>query len=559
MSDIEKVTGGKLSRIVEGVEFDNDFGQELIGVGHITQDKGVIAIASLIGLFLGTSLINAPFGVLILLLGLNDWIALNRIPTSNRVVDTVANPAKEEECDEYHDSLPQKAPAIGQDTRLNAVEVPVTPITNPHLPTPKITRSAYTLILDNPFQSLAIFGAQRTGKSYLAAIASQELHRRGIPIYAINLARYGEEDDVYWAHCNRAVLGDISEMRLYEANQLIEQAIEVVEEFYSQPKAILIFDEWAYAGGKNNAHTESLEPLLKLMADKLSVLTSTGIKRGRAIWTLAPEFVAKDLQEPAKAIKKSKLLYVTIAPSKSINWRGNEIKFDDQLFAQVKYNYPIEYPEGRFTQERICYLNKEWIEMGDLPPLDPSLRPAIQPQQSIQPQQAETPNKQQLEAEMVARLRATCCYTLWEFARDELGINDAQEIKELLEEIANLIFDKDLTSLQEKFRLQSRHDIRYSYTDYQKKVAQSHQYTGNKCCCCLDKQSEQAHHSRYEGLNDEPGLNLVPVCLNCHKLLCHSRENWKQGRIWESSNTPEWEAKLKAGFEMLAKGSNTNG
>ena len=424
-----------------------------------------------------------------------------------------------------------------------------------------VSRSAYTLILDNPFQSLAIFGAQRTGKSYLAAILSQELHRRNVPVYAINLARFGEEDDVYWSHCVKSVMGDVSEMRPYEANQLIEQAIDVVEEFYAQKKAILIFDEWAYAGGKNNAHAEALEPLLKLVADKLSVLTSTGIKRGRAIWTIAPEFVAKDLQPPALAIKKSKLLYVTIAPNKSVDWNGNEIKFDDQLFGQVKHNYTIEYPKGqRFNQDRICYLNKEWIEMGDLPPLDPSLRPsavATQPQSVPQQQPVTSPDYSEqdrtaaeAEAVIVAALRSTPFHTLWEFGRDELGLQSSDEIKRLLERVGEVIFDYDLTELKEKFRLQSKYGVRYSYAGYSKKVAATHRKTGNVCALCHESQSEEAHHIEYLGIEDEPGKNLYALCKPCHHEIAHSRENWQQLSVWKSRNTPEFEARLKLEYQF---------
>ncbi len=411
-------------------------------------------------------------------------------------------------------------------------------------------RSAYTLILDNPFQSLAIFGAQRTGKSYLAAVLSQELHRRGIPIYAINLARYGKEDDAYWCHCAKSVLGDISEMRPYEANQLIEQAIDVVEKFYSQPQAILVFDEWAYAGNKDNAHAEALEPLLKLVADKLGTLTSTGIKRGKAIWTIAPEFVAGSLQQPAKAVKKSKLLYVTITPGKFIDWNGNKIGFSEELFSQVKLNFPIDQPEGRFAQERICYLNKEWLEMGDLPPLDSMFYPSIK---DVQPElnPVPSPNQDQTAA-MVEALTNTRYTNLWEFLRDEAGLEDAEEIKEAAVVIGRMLVDDNLTLLQSKFRIQSEYDVRYSYPGYSKKVAQVHRYTNNICSCCHKNKSKEAHHSRYLGIEDKPGINLFPVCLDCHKSLCHSKENWNQRGAWESCNTPEWETRLRLEFKYAA-------
>jgi hypothetical protein len=399
---------------------------------------------------------------------------------------------------------------------------------------------------------LAIFGAQRTGKTYLASILSQELHRRGVPIYAINLAMFGEEDFAYWGHCKKYVLGDISEMCRYDANQLIEQAIDVVEEFYAQKKAILIIDEWAYAGGKNNAHAEALEPLLKLVADKLSILTSTGIKRGRAIWTIAPEFVAKDLQEPALAIKKSKLLYVTIPLGKSVDWNGNKIGFDDQLYRQVKNNYAIEMPEGRFTQDRICYLNKEWIEMGELPALDTSLKSASSTTTVIQ----DMLNTSNPTSDMVAALTNARSSTLWGFVQDELGIAEIEGeegIKNLTLKIARMLIEDNLTELQDKFRIHSEHDIRYSYPNYAKKVAETHRMTGNTCCCCLQNESKEAHHTEYLGIEDKPGKNLLPLCSPCHsKELSHNPNHWIRDGVWGSRNTDEWKAKLNAGFELLA-------
>ncbi len=442
--------------------------------------------------------------------------------------------------------LPEQPVPVGQNTKLNAVNVAATQSPSTFALTPK--RSAYSLILDNPFQSLAIFGAQRTGKSYLAAIASQELHRRGIPIYVINLARFGEEDDVYWQHCNKAVLGDISSLPIYEASQLIKEAIRTVNEFYSQPQAILIFDEWAYAGNKDNAHAEALEPLLRLVSDKLGTLTSTGIKRGKAIWTIAPEFVAGSMQKPALAVKKSALLYVTIAPGEYVDWRGNKIGFNAELFSQIKNNYTIEKPEGLFNQDRICFLNNEWLEMGDLPPLDKTLRPAIP---------AHTPpsrTKPQTETErMLATLEAAPTSNLWSFCTNILEMIDPEEIKDLIAAIADLLCQEGNEEIAKKYRIRSPYDVRYSYPGYSKKVAETHRLTGNICCCCGEAESKEAHHTEYFGIEDTPGENLFPVCLDCHKSFCHSKKNWqKADNIWEYKNTPEFVSQLKANTVMLS-------
>lgn len=426
-----------------------------------------------------------------------------------------------------------------------------------------LVRSAYTLVLDNPIECRAWFGAQRTGKSYFLAVVSQELHRQGTKIYHINLGSYGSEEDVYWCHCVRSVRGDISQMRAYEANQLIEQALAVVDEFYSQEDAILIFDEWIYAGKKNNTHTKALQPLIDLIADRAGILTQTGVKRSKAIWTVAPEFVAGTVIESAKVIKSFSLGYLTIAPGRSIEWinprtgKAKPVKFSTSLFDQISNNYDIEMPTERFAVDRICYIDNEWIEVGDLPPLDPTLRANL-PATTVEPIDSYQSDP---VGDMVAALTQSTNSTLWGFARDELGINDTEEIKKITLEIAQMIFEDGLTEIQKKFRLQSVSDVRYSYPDYARKVAQTHRYTNNICCCCLKRPSEQAHHTRYLGVADEPGGNLYPVCggkgkEGCHDLLCHSFENWivdNQNPVWGNHNTFEWENKLRAGFELLTQ------
>lgn len=563
------------SPLQSGVTFKNDFGDNPVGIGHFTRDQGAIVILSLAGAFVGSAFGGLPMAGAILLAGLNDIRFAGQTGKQKQGSPRVATDSTNND-HQYTTNLIQVESPIEMPTTLaprpQYTDPPQVPVTQPVKVA--VTRSAYSLILDNPFQSLAAFGAQRTGKSYFLAVVSQELHRRGIPIYAINLARYGEEDDVYWSHCTKTVLGDISTMSAYEANQLIKEALKTVAEFYAQPKAILIFDEWAYAGNKDNAHADALEPLLKLVADKLGTLTSTGIKRGKAIWTIAPEFVASSMQKASLAIKKSALLYVSIAPGEFVEWKGNRIGFNAELFSQVKNNYTIEKPDGIFADERICFINNEWIEMGNLPPLDSTLRPTLSAIASVSDTQPPLPDarqdysdeeKQQALDSMVAALRLTKHSTLWEFARDELGLTSSEEIKEVLSKIADVAFDYDLTELKTKFRLSSKNDVRYSYAGYSKKVWETHQYTGNICCCCQQAKSEEIHHTRYQGAYDEPAVNLYPVCggrgkNGCHDQLCHSFENWVIDRedLWGSHNTPEWESKLKKGFELLATNIGEN-
>jgi hypothetical protein len=97
-------------------------------------------------------------------------------------------------------------------------------------------------------------------------------------------------------------------------------------------------------------------------------------------------------------------------------------------------------------------------------------------------------------------------------------------------------------------------DVRYP-PNWEALKKEAHLTTGRKCCVCLEASSKEVHHSRYLGNSDLPGVNLFPVCLPCHKV-CHSKANWfkhKGNPLWKSANTPQWEAKLKHGFNQLSQ------
>jgi hypothetical protein len=99
-------------------------------------------------------------------------------------------------------------------------------------------------------------------------------------------------------------------------------------------------------------------------------LASTGIKRAQAIWTASPDFVAGACTQDCKAIKSLSLCYVTIPPGKSVDWNGNPVKFHQETFENIKRNFPsLSYPEGKWKGERICFVDGQWRELGELPSL----------------------------------------------------------------------------------------------------------------------------------------------------------------------------------------------
>lgn len=239
-------------------------------------------------------------------------------------------------------------------------------------------------VMRSPGVSRLMIGGQRTGKSYFAAVASRELAARGWKVFHVNLASYGTEDSYYWEHCTRSVTGDLASITdESDAKALIERAIECLNEFWAQENAVMVCDEITYVGSRFGRWNDEVNEYLCLVAGRISALTSTGMKRAKAIWALCPELVSGSLKGPAKAVKSLDLMLFAIAPGRTAEWNGQEISFNTPLYNQVDYNFngvtmPTEEQINLCSQheiDRICYMNGEWLPVGDLPKLEPSSIP----------------------------------------------------------------------------------------------------------------------------------------------------------------------------------------
>jgi hypothetical protein len=238
------------------------------------------------------------------------------------------------------------------------------------------------VILASPYSSYLMIGGQRTGKSYFAAVTSRELAKNGTKVFHINLASYGDEDAYYWTHASRSVTGDLSTITdADEAQTLIDDALAVVDDFWDSQDAILICDEITLAGSKHNTHSDLMGDYLKAIAGKISSLTTTGMKRRKAIWCLCPELVAGALQDAAKAIKSLKLVYFAIAPGQFADWEGQTISFDYSLHQQIKANWTsVGMPTDEqidllkaHSIDRIVWMGEQWLPVGDLPRIEATL------------------------------------------------------------------------------------------------------------------------------------------------------------------------------------------
>jgi hypothetical protein len=209
----------------------------------------------------------------------------------------------------------------------------------------------------------------------LVAIGSQELVKRGAKVYHINLLSYAkdgvhDEDAQYTRHCFKSVRGDISKLGPAQVSNLIGNAIAAVHEWWDEQNALLIIDEWAYTAAKFGQYADLLKEFVTLVSGKISTLTSSGMKRTLAIWAIAPEMRAGNMLEcGGKSIKGMSLTYVTVPPGKAVEWQGQAVGFDDQLFDQVGYNFSIKYPTmaDAAGQDRIAYVGDQWLPLGTSP------------------------------------------------------------------------------------------------------------------------------------------------------------------------------------------------
>ena len=228
-------------------------------------------------------------------------------------------------------------------------------------------RTALEVLQASPFVSRALYGGQRTGKTNLVVSVLRPLAERGVKIFTLNLYSVGSEDDEYTKGFS-SVRGDLLTLTDEdEAIALIEQAIELAEAFIQHPgPAILLCDEWAGITGSYGRYVKVLAPLIKDLADKISGFASSGMKRRKAIWTVAPEIVAGTMEDVGKSVKKLSVCLVGIAPGHVEYWEGEELTFSWELYQQVAKNYPTVLcpPPENSEHARIAFVNGEWLPLG---------------------------------------------------------------------------------------------------------------------------------------------------------------------------------------------------
>lgn len=442
-------------------------------------------------------------------------------------------------------------------------------------PLPKIVHeSSDSDIVDLVYQSVYSFsfiGGQRCGKSRLMAIASQHCFQRKKfkTVSLISAMSSPGEDEHYWSHCQEKCHIDLSTLITPgEREKVYHQFYKIIESFTKTANKnnpqLLIIDEYAFLGenlakdaklkdGKNLLIPIASE-LQNIICSLISAVSSGGAKKGWHIWCGSPKGAIGAMGQFGQALKSLRLLFCAIKPGVSVESNGVTATWDEGLFKATSLNFPaLRKPEGMEKLElgdRIVFLGDRWYDQTSLDFLG-NLKPTIQASQPLQPASA---TSTETESEQILQLLASSpVNNLWSFAANILGIIDPEEIKEIALAIAELLCEAGNEQLAHKYRIRTPHDVRYSYPGYSTKVAETHRLTGNICACCGQVESVQAHHTEYRGAEDTPGENLFPVCLDCHKSFCHSKENWqKADNIWDYRNTPEFVSQLRANTVILA-------
>lgn len=192
-----KEEGGKLVPIsLEGLEFENDFGESPIGLGHFSLDQGFIAVASLVGAFVGAAIAGIPLAAIVIVAGLNDInYARRKFGDKEQPVSETEEPAIDVEAREVKDT-----PQIGSNTRLNAVEVKAEetvvsdsvpahltdPLPVPLEPAPTTTPSSTKWIDNFIRQTALIWGNQGSGKSWMARYIAKRKKDEGYRVVVLD-------------------------------------------------------------------------------------------------------------------------------------------------------------------------------------------------------------------------------------------------------------------------------------------------------------------------------------------------------------------------------------
>ncbi len=272
----------------------------------------------------------------------------------------------------------------------------------------------------DPYQSMGVIGGQRTGKTYTAALHTQNVKRKlGAKIIYINLMdAIGDAADD-WSHADICITCHLRKLPQAKARAMIEHVTSVVEGFFNDLNQILVFDEWVGFTSKSNqwpkkasqeaaaAAIESREAkcyiapegigtsaieLMNLVMAVTGELCQSGKKQAKAIWLLSPMVKAGSMEQQGLVIKEVQPMVVTITKDRSVSWthpttgQAQEIGFDDAGYRASISNLGLPPIESipKMDCVRMLYTKGTWHSLDNLPQLERapetrSLSPSIAP------------------------------------------------------------------------------------------------------------------------------------------------------------------------------------
>jgi len=269
----------------------------------------------------------------------------------------------------------------------------------------------------DPYQSMGLIGGQRTGKTYTAALHTQNVKRKlGAKIIYINLMDANGDAADDWSHADVCVTCHLRKLPPNKAKATIEHVTAVVNDFFNGVNQILVFDEWVGFTSKANqwpkkasqdaaaAAIESkeakayIEPeglgtsaieLMNLVMAVTGELTQSGKKQAKAIWLLSPMVKAGSMEPQGLVIKEVAPMVVAISKDESVSWTHpvtgltQEIGFDDAGYRASIPNMGLPPIESipKMDCVRMLYAKGTWYSLDNLPKLEqmPDTRSPSQP------------------------------------------------------------------------------------------------------------------------------------------------------------------------------------
>ena len=272
----------------------------------------------------------------------------------------------------------------------------------------------------DPYQSMGVIGGQRTGKTFTAALHTQNVKRKlGTSIIYINLMDANGDAADDWSHADICITCHLRKLAPNKAKAMIEHVIATVDDFFNGLNQILVFDEWVGFTSKANqwpkkaaqdaaaAAIESKEAktfiqpeglgtsaieLMNLVMAVTGELTQSGKKQAKAIWLLSPMVKAGAIEPQGLVIKEVQPMVVAISKERTVSWThpvtglAQEIGFDDPGYRASIQNLGLPPIESipKMDCVRMLYTKGTWYSLDNLPALEQS-PPTVKREKSIAP------------------------------------------------------------------------------------------------------------------------------------------------------------------------------